>query len=208
MAGIPLPVFDEASATEAALARTAGEANPRLIELVSAVVRHSHALMREVRPTAAEWMAALRFLTETGQACTEARQEFILLSDVLGVSMLVDAVNGEAGGTESTVLGPFDVAGAPLLPAGASPGMFAHDRALLPQGRDGNLAFGATPLDLPVLAVGADHVYGDGALNTMRRVARDPQGRIAWDCGHYVPEERPAELSAALIAFFRTGRPA
>ena len=77
--------------------------------------------MREVEPTIEEWEAGIRFLTETGQMCTDTRQEFILLSDTLGVSMLVDAINHRLpeGATETTVLGPFFVADAPELPLGA-----------------------------------------------------------------------------------------
>src|SRR6266516_547903 len=72
----------------------------------------------ELEPTRAEWEQAIAFLTRTGQMCSDKRQEFILLSDTLGVSMLVDAINHrrDGGGTESTVLGPFYRAGAQRLP--------------------------------------------------------------------------------------------
>lgn len=79
--------------------------------------------------------------------------------------------------------------------------MFAYYRALLPTDRDDNLQFGARPLPMPVLAVGADHGYRDSALATMRRVAPDPRSWIAPRCGHYVPEERPRELVGAILAF-------
>ena len=84
-------------------------------------VRHLHAFVREVRPNFDEWGRAIAFLTETGQMCDDKRQEFILLSDTLGVSMLVDAINHQMpqGATETTVLGPFFVADAPELPLGA-----------------------------------------------------------------------------------------
>jgi hydroxyquinol 1,2-dioxygenase len=83
-------------------------------------VRHAHAFVRDVGLTEAEWFAAIRYLTATGQMCDDRRQEFILLSDVLGISMLVDAINHDkqAGETESTVLGPFYVQDAPELPLG------------------------------------------------------------------------------------------
>jgi protocatechuate 3,4-dioxygenase beta subunit len=89
--------------------------DPRLRQIMGALIRHLHAFVREVELTEAEWHQAIRFLTATGQMCDEKRQEFILLSDVLGVSMLVDAVNNRRGpgATESTVLGPFYVADAP-----------------------------------------------------------------------------------------------
>src|SRR5262245_12628741 len=101
--------FNEYTATAAVLERMAGCADPRLKQIMSSVVAHLHAVVREVEPTMEEWMAAIRFLTETGQKCDDKRQEFILLSDTLGVSMLVDAINNRkpSGATESTVLGPF-----------------------------------------------------------------------------------------------------
>ena len=81
---------------------------------MTAVIRHLHALVKEVRLTQEEWMAAIQFLTKTGQMCSDWRQEFILLSDTLGVSMLVDTINhSHSGATENTVLGPFYVANPP-----------------------------------------------------------------------------------------------
>src|SRR6266404_6314942 len=82
---------------------------PRLREVVTLLVRHLHAFAREASLTQDEWRAGIEFLTRTGQMCSESRQEFILLSDILGVSMLVDAIANDAGDgiTESTVLGPF-----------------------------------------------------------------------------------------------------
>ena len=101
--------------TEAVLASLGQCRDSRLREIMDALVRHLHAFVREVELTEAEWHQAIRFLTATGQMCDDKRQEFILLSDVLGVSMLVDAVNNRKrpGATESTVLGPFYVADAP-----------------------------------------------------------------------------------------------
>ena len=84
-------------------------AEPRLREVMTLLVRHLHAFVREAALTQDEWRVAIDFLTRAGQMCSETRQEFILLSDILGVSMLVDAINNEAGEgiTDSTVLGPF-----------------------------------------------------------------------------------------------------
>ena len=112
--------FNEQTATDAVLARLSGASDPRLKEIMTSVIRHLHAVVREVEPTQEEWMAAIRFLTATGQICNDKRQEFILLSDTLGVSMLVDAINNRkpSGATESTVLGPFHVAGAPVKQMG------------------------------------------------------------------------------------------
>ena len=114
--------FNEHTATDAVLARLSGAKDARLKEIMSSVIRHLHAVVREVEPTQEEWMAAIRFLTSTGQTCDDKRQEFILLSDTLGVSMLVDAINNRkpSGATESTVLGPFHVAGAPKKAMGDS----------------------------------------------------------------------------------------
>jgi hydroxyquinol 1,2-dioxygenase len=103
------------------LERVGHAENPRLREISEAVVRHLHNMVREIRPTQEEWAFAIDFLTRTGKMCDVKRQEFILLSDTLGVSMLVDAINhgsGE-GTTESTVLGPFYVEGPPEPPHGA-----------------------------------------------------------------------------------------
>lgn len=114
--------FNEENATEAVLARMEGCPDPRLRRIMESVVRHLHAVVRETEPTMEEWMQAIRFLTAVGQKCDERRQEWILLSDTLGVSMLVDAINNRKpnGATESTVLGPFHVEGAPERALGDS----------------------------------------------------------------------------------------
>src|SRR5215831_17713400 len=112
---------DETTITQAVLDRLTDCPSPRLRQVSEALVRHLHAFVREVEPTMDEWMTAIQFLTRTGQICTPARQEFILLSDTLGVSMLVDAINHRfaEGVTETTVLGPFYVQGPPERPLGA-----------------------------------------------------------------------------------------
>ena len=94
--------------TEDVIARMTG-ASPRLRELMTLLIRHLHAFVRESALTQDEWRTGIDFLTRTGQMCTGSRQEFILLSDILGVSMLVDAVANQSdqGVSESTVLGPF-----------------------------------------------------------------------------------------------------
>ena len=106
--------FSEQTVTQAVIERLAGCEDPRFKTVISSLVRHLHACIQEVELTEAEWLTAIQFLTEVGQACTDRRQEFILLSDTLGVSMLVDAVNHRhhRGATESTVLGPFHREGA------------------------------------------------------------------------------------------------
>lgn len=94
--------------------------NPRLKELMSSLVTHLHAFAKDVQLTEEEWGQAIRFLTETGKKCTDSRQEFILLSDVLGLSMLIVGLSAKksAGCTESTVFGPFYVEGAPQYKLG------------------------------------------------------------------------------------------
>jgi hydroxyquinol 1,2-dioxygenase len=94
--------------------------DPRLKQLMTALVRHLHAFAREVRLTEEEWTAAIRFLTRTGHITDDRRQEFILLSDVLGLSMQTIAINNEAYGnaTEATVFGPFFVENSPEIPIG------------------------------------------------------------------------------------------
>ncbi|MEU8972827.1 intradiol ring-cleavage dioxygenase [Streptomyces monashensis] len=105
----------EGAVTEEAVASLRAAADPRLRELLGGLIRHLHDFVRETRLTQEEWERAVDFLTATGQTCTDTRQEFILLSDVLGLSMLVDTVNGGRGpgATESTVLGPFHLTESP-----------------------------------------------------------------------------------------------
>jgi hydroxyquinol 1,2-dioxygenase len=83
--------FNEATITDAVLARFKDAKSPRVRQIGEAMVRHLHAFVSEIEPTFAEWEAAIAFLTRTGKFCDGNRQEFILLSDTLGVSMLVDA---------------------------------------------------------------------------------------------------------------------
>jgi hydroxyquinol 1,2-dioxygenase len=102
--------LDEVSVTEAALAQMAGTTDPRLRQIIAAAVRHLHAFAREVDLTPGEWLEGIRFLTEVGHACTPIRQEFILLSDVLGLSACVNALHDKTAteiGTRTSLLGPF-----------------------------------------------------------------------------------------------------
>ena len=112
----------DVTVTDEAVASLEGTADPRLRELLTGLIRHLHAFARETRLTQAEWERAIGFLTETGKMCTDTRQEFILLSDVLGLSMLVETINGDhaAGSTESTVLGPFHMTESPVRELGAN----------------------------------------------------------------------------------------
>jgi hydroxyquinol 1,2-dioxygenase len=104
---------------------------------MSSLVRHLHAFAKDVDLRQSEWDYAIDFLTRTGQMCDENRQEFILLSDTLGFSMLVDAINHRrpSGATENTVLGPFHVADAPRYPMGQNISLDGKGESCLFQGR-------------------------------------------------------------------------
>ncbi len=99
----------EEDITNEVLRRFEATGNPRLRQVMQSLVKHVHAFVRDVELTEEEWFQGIRFLTDTGHMCNEARQEFILLSDTLGVSMVVDLINHRKpeGATESTVFGPF-----------------------------------------------------------------------------------------------------
>lgn len=126
--------LDAQDLAQAVVDRMADCKEPRFKEVMSALVKHAHAFVREVQLTPDEWMAAIQFLTATGKMCDEKRQEFILLSDTLGVSMLVVAIEQAKGAaalkdrpsaehpTEATVQGPFYWEGAPELELGADIG--------------------------------------------------------------------------------------
>jgi hydroxyquinol 1,2-dioxygenase len=130
-----MTLHQTADITQAVLDRLSPGADPRFKQIITVVVRHAHALIREVDLQPAEWMAAIQFLTRVGQACDAKRQEVILLSDTLGISMLVvqleqarrsQATLADATAavkpTEATVQGPFYWEGAPVLPLGADIG--------------------------------------------------------------------------------------
>lgn len=126
-----------------------GAGDPRLRQLMQAVVRHLHALLREVRLTEQEWTRAIEFLTAVGHITDDRRQEFILLSDTLGASMQTIAINNQAyaDATEATVFGPFFTAGAPLIEVGGDISGGARGEACLVEGSvrdtDGNPVPGA-----------------------------------------------------------------
>ena len=139
----PMRNIDEHTITDAVLQSIAGTSNPRLQQVMASLVAHLHDFVREVKLTESEWQAGIDFLTATGQACSDTCQEFILLSDTLGVSMLTIALNHAkpAGATEATVFGPFHTADAPQVEHGTdiargAPGlpMFVHAVVQGPQG--------------------------------------------------------------------------
>jgi protocatechuate 3,4-dioxygenase beta subunit len=117
-----MPDLNEITVTEAARAQMADTPDPRLRQIMDAAVRHLHAFAREVDLTPAEWLQAIGFLTEVGHRCTPVRQEFILLSDVLGLSALVNILHDKKSAekaTDTSLLGPFYRQDAPELALGA-----------------------------------------------------------------------------------------
>ena len=151
-----------AELTEQVLAAYAGAPDPRLRELIAALIRHVHGFVTETGLTPEEWLAAVEFLTATGQKCDHRRQEFVLLSDVLGVSSLVDIVNAAGGATESTVLGPFYVSGAPAREMGDQIGRPEDGSPTFVHGRVTDLA--GRPLDRARLDVW--QTAGNGLYDT------------------------------------------
>ncbi len=99
----------DANVTEAVLRQVAGTKDERQRQIVDSFVRHLHAFIRDVEPSEEEWLDAIAFLEECGRMSDDKRHEYILLSDTIGATILIDAINNRklAGGTESTVLGPF-----------------------------------------------------------------------------------------------------
>ncbi|RKS73008.1 catechol 1,2-dioxygenase [Actinomadura pelletieri DSM 43383] len=117
----PAELFSEERSAEVVAASFAATPDPRLRLILTSLVRHLHDFVKDVELTEREWAAAVEFLTATGKTCSDTRQEFILLSDVLGVSMLVETLNNRADGalTESTVEGPFHMVASPARELGA-----------------------------------------------------------------------------------------
>ncbi|MGJ7508240.1 intradiol ring-cleavage dioxygenase [Variovorax sp. GT1P44] len=178
--------INEHTITAAVLDRMAQCEDPRLKEIMSALVRHMHDFAREVKLTEAEWAAGIDFLTATGQKCSDKRQEFILLSDTLGLSMLTVALNHakSAQATEATVFGPFHVHGAPKLALGGDISGGAKGEPLFVnatvRGRDGEPVADAE-VDVweadaegfyDVQRVGLDHPEGRAVFRT------DAEGRL------------------------------
>jgi hydroxyquinol 1,2-dioxygenase len=151
-----------AQLTQEVLAEYGRASDPRLRELFAALIEHLHAFAVQTRMTQREWEAAIAFLTATGHTCTPQRQEFILLSDVLGLSSLVDVVNSAPGATESTVLGPFYVPGAPRRTMGGQIGRPEDGRPALVRGRVTDVS--GHPLDGATLDVW--QTAGNGLYDT------------------------------------------
>jgi protocatechuate 3,4-dioxygenase beta subunit len=179
--------------TRQVIARLDDCPDPRLRELMTALIRHLHEFAVEESITEAEWLAGIRFLTDVGHITTDRRQEFILLSDTLGLSMLVDLINHGTGGgaTESTVLGPFYVEGSPWRSNGDAISDELGDQPLLVSGHVLDTA------DRPIAGATVD--VWQNATNRLYAVQDDGQS----------PENlRGRFLTDAAGAFaFRTVRP-
>ncbi|MDB1107855.1 MULTISPECIES: dioxygenase [Pseudomonadaceae] len=118
-------LFEESRSVEVVNARMTDLGDPRTREVMGVIVKHLHAAIKEIEPTHEEWHAAIEFLTDVGHMCNDWRQEFILLSDVLGASMLTEVINdrhqtGSQPPTSNTVLGPFYLPGAPRYSTGSN----------------------------------------------------------------------------------------
>jgi len=117
-----MPFVTEQNLTDVVLQRWQNIPDPRLRQVIQSLIKHLHGFVREIEPTEAEWFTAIDWLTRTGQMCDSKRQEFILTSDVLGVSMLVDCINHRLSSeaTPTTVTGPFHIHDSPELADGAN----------------------------------------------------------------------------------------
>jgi hydroxyquinol 1,2-dioxygenase len=198
--------FNDADLTAAVIASFDGMPDPRMKFLLQELVASLHDYVRKTDLTFGEWQAAIDFLTRTGQTCTPIRQEFILLSDVLGVSMLVDAVNHREreGATQTTVLGPFYVGEHAVMPHGADISASLTGERMFVQSRVTDLA------GQPLANVQVDiwHADDDGFYDSQKpsyavqgpssraRFLTDADGRSFFrtilPCSYPIPTDGPA----------------
>lgn len=152
--------FTEANSVETVNARMGDGISPRLREVMTSLVLHLHAFAKDIELRQEEWDLAIEFLTRTGQISSDERQEFILLSDVLGLSMLVDAMGNRrpVGATENTVFGPFHVVGAPVRKMGDSINLDGRGETCLFTGRV--IDIHGEPIDGAKVDVWSDNVDG------------------------------------------------
>ncbi|MFO1106419.1 MAG: dioxygenase [Amaricoccus sp.] len=152
--------FTEEGSVDAVNARMGRDIDPRLATVMASLVKHLHAFAKEVELTQEEWDIGIDFLTKTGQICSAERQEFILLSDTLGFSMLVDAINNRrpTGATENTVFGPFHVDGAPIREHGSSISLDGKGETCLYEGRVIDLH--GEPIEGAIVDVWSDNADG------------------------------------------------
>lgn len=173
--------FDEASITKAVIERLRDCDDPRFVRVMSSLITHLHDFVRDVRLTEAEWITAIEFLTDVGQTCTDKRQEFILLSDTLGVSVLVITLNHPAssGATDATVLGPFYWEGAPELPRGSNLSEGVKGEPTFYSGRV--LSSDGRPLENALLDVWSGDGKGNYDMQIPGETGMKARGRIRTD---------------------------
>jgi len=174
----------EQAVADQVIASFEAASDPRLKLLLQSLTRHLHDFLREVRLTEAEWNAAIAFLTRAGHITTDRRQEFILLSDVLGASMQTIAINhpADADATESTVFGPFFVPGSPRIPLGGDIAGGAPGEPCWVEGTIRDTA--GRPISRALIEVWEadadgyyDVQYDDGRLASRGHLSSDEQGR-------------------------------
>jgi len=178
--------FNEKSITAAVIARLSECTDPRFKRVMSSLVTHLHDFVRDVKLTEPEWLAAIQFLTDVGKTCTDKRQEFILLSDTLGVSVLVITLNHPAdqGSAESTVLGPFYWEGAPDLPLGGNLAEGVKGEPAFYSGRV--LGVNGRPLENALLDIWSGDGEGNYDMQLPEETGMKARGRIRTDAeGRY-----------------------
>jgi hydroxyquinol 1,2-dioxygenase len=192
----------EENLTDIAVERWSNIPEPRLRQIMTSLVKNLHAFVRDVEPTPQEWFAAIDWLTRIGQSCDAKRQEFILASDVLGVSMLVDCINNRAPGTAtpSTVEGPFHIPNSPEVADGGNMAEGAPGIPCFITGRitdvDGKPIAGAM---LDMWQADGEGLYEaqiDGVEGYMRGIYHsNPDGsysvRTVAPIGYTIPMDRP-----------------
>jgi protocatechuate 3,4-dioxygenase beta subunit len=212
--------LNETTVTEAVLQQMAGTPDPRLREIMAAAVKHLHAFAREVSLKPEEWLYGIKFMTEVGKACTPFRQEFILLSDTLGLSRMVNILHdgrAETVGTETSLLGPFYREKSPLLALGDQIAADPHSEEIVIFGRvltdAGEPVAGAS---VEVWQTDPDGAYDlqaldPGAMDWRGQFRTDEQGRYWFRAtlplGYMIPMDGP--VGAMIQAQNRHGcRPA
>jgi hydroxyquinol 1,2-dioxygenase len=173
--------FDEKSITQAVISRLSDCNDPRFKHVMTSLITHLHDFVRDVKLTEEEWINAIQFLTAVGQRCTDRRQEFILLSDTLGVSVLVITLNhpAEHGSAESTVLGPFYWEGAPDLPLGSNLAVGVKGEPTFYSGRV--LSADGQPLRGALLDIWSGDGEGNYDMQLPGDVGMKARGRIRTD---------------------------
>lgn len=178
--------FDEKSITQVVIARLGECHDARFKQIMTSLIAHLHDFVRDVRLTEPEWLTAIRFLTDVGQACTDKRQEFILLSDTLGVSILVISLNHPAvdGSVESTVQGPFYWEGAPELALGSNLAEGVKGEPAFYSGRV--LSVDGSPLENALLDIWSGNGEGDYDMQIPGELCMKARGKIRTDAeGRY-----------------------